>query len=410
MTISFSKVALHRLFLFIFWLLFFLPLAVSHFEPKLEYVALLIRMPVFIVAFFDVAGSIVSNHLKKKSFLTGICILLIWDLICVLINTPSAVLSNLADAYQIVEMIVVLFYSFKCYEINGLQPLYYVSVLYILLNFVLMIFFPRGIYVSDAASSIERSQWLFGSKNNVGVYLSTFSFMVIITRTSKAFLSRFMTLLVVGISCYCIASSGSDSVAFLEGSSTGILMCGVIIFTFLFSNSSLFCSGKRQLLSPNKIIVIVCVLNIIIVGGFTSTFVFDFIFNAFHKSVTFSGRVYVWEAAIKYIKQSPFFGHGITRVVFSGSSLTSTYNTLLGIMKNYGIPAVLILILSIRSMKVSASRNVQIALFGLMTCFINGLMSQISLVFIVFFMTIAYLIYNDESKMQNDVCDSKKLQ
>ena len=114
--------------------------------------------------------------------------------------------------------------------------------------------------------------------------------------------------------------------------------------------------------------------------------------------------MYVWKAAIKYIMQSPIIGHGYTRVVFYGDSLTSTYNMFLGMMKSFGIPSVVLILNSIHSLKVTASRNIQIVMIGLLTCFINGLMSQVDLNFIVFFMTLVYLLYNNETKKYRTGC------
>lgn len=399
-----SSLSKHKLFLFLFWLLYFIPLAIVHLVPKMEYLSLIIRLPIVLVAFCDDARNIIKNHLKKSSYLSLICILIIWELICVLLNTPSVIIRFLAEAYQIVEVIVILFYSFKHYGIKGMMPLYYVCYLYIFLTFATMLFFPKGMFVSSASSSIERAEWLFGSKNNVSVFLSTFSFVIILMRTKHSILSNLFSWFTVLVSCFCIVSTGSDSVAFLQGSSTGILMCCFILFTTFFSNKKLFCSNKHKLLSTNKAIVFVVVVNVFLLGGLALPFVNDFIVNVLHKSIDFSGRVYVWKAAIKYIIQSPIIGHGYTRVVFYGDTLTSTYNMFLGMMKSFGIPSVVLILTSIHSLKVTASRNIQIVMIGLLTCFINGLMSQVDLNFIVFFMTLVYLLYNNETKKYRTGC------
>ena len=121
-----SSLSKHKVFLFLFWLLYFIPLAIFHLVPKMEYLSLIIRLPIVLVAFCDDARNIIKNHLKKSSYLLFICILIIWELICVLLNTPSVIIRFLAEAYQIVEVILILFYSFKHYGIKGMMPLYYV--------------------------------------------------------------------------------------------------------------------------------------------------------------------------------------------------------------------------------------------------------------------------------------------
>ena len=123
-----------------------------------------------------------------------------------------------------------------------------------------------------------------------------------------------------------------------------------------------------------------------------------FVVNVFNKSDSFSGRIYVWKSALNYISVSPITGHGITRIVFYGSSLTSTYNVFLGLMKSYGIPSAILTIEAIHRLKSSPGRNVQIALIGLLICLMNGLMSQVHFKFIVFYMTLIYLFYELETQ------------
>lgn len=390
-------ISLNSLLLFVFWSLYFLPLALTHIQPRAEYIALVVRMPVVIVSLLNIKGGYFSQYLKKGSYLFFIVVMLIWNLFCILINTPEYILSYLADAYQLVELVVVMLYSFRTYGLSGLKPLYYVSIVYILLSFVIMVAYPNGLYISNVASSTDRAQWLFGSKNNVGVYNAVFCFVIILFRTKCSVLSRLFTGLVIFISCYCVASAGDNRMSFLEGSSTGILMCIVIVFTLFISNTRKFSAGKQNLITPNKIVVFSLLANLILVCGLSISFVNDFIVEVFHKSDTFSGRTYVWASVIKYIGKSPIIGHGITRVVFYGSVLTSTYNVFLGIIKAFGIPSAFIFFVALKSIKPSTDRNIQIALIGLATCFLNGLMSQVSLSFLVFFMTLACLLYNNET-------------
>ena len=392
-----TKQSLINLFLFIYWLLLFMPLAIEHYAPQAENIAIVIRSPIFIIALSGVIGNIIKEHIKK-TYLFFLIILLLWELLCVLIHTPSAMLSYLSDTFQIVEVVVILFYSIKLYGIKGLMPLYHVSVFYILISFAIMVLYPNGLFISNAASSVERAQWLFGSKNNIGIYIVTFTIIIIIIRTSRSTLSNMFTYFMVLLSFICVSFAGENSVGFMTGSSTGIIMCALLIITAWFSNKRLLCSGKRMIISSNRIIIIILVANVILLGGLSISYFNDFVVNVFNKSDSFSGRIYVWKSALNYISVSPITGHGITRIVFYGSSLTSTYNVFLGLMKSYGIPSAILTIEAIHRLKSSPGRNVQIALIGLLICLMNGLMSQVHFKFIVFYMTLIYLFYELETQ------------
>lgn len=404
MIISRSQKPFNKFFLFLYWLLLFLPLAIEHYAPQAETLAIIIRSPIFIIALSGVIGNIIKEHIKK-SYLFFLIVLLLWELVCIVIHTPSAILSFLSDTFQIVEVVIILFYSFKYYGIKGLIPLYYVSLIYIILSFVIMVFHPNGLYISSAASSVERAQWLFGSKNNIAIYIVTFTLVVIIVRTQKNILSNMFTYLIVMLSFICVSFAGEDTAAFMTGSSTGIIMCVFLILTAWYSNKGLFCSGKRMILSANRVIIIILAANIILLGGLSISYFNDFIVNVLNKSDSFSGRLYVWKSVLNYISLSPITGHGITRVLFYGNTLTSTYNVFLGLMKNYGIPSVILIVSSMYRLKSSSSRNVQISMIGLVICLINGLMSQVHIKFIVFFMTLIYLFYEFEAQENKKDCE-----
>ena len=210
-----------------------MPLAIEHYAPQAETVAIILRSPIFIIALSGVIGNIIKEHIKK-TYLFFLIILLLWELLCVLIHTPSAMLSYLSDTFQIVEVVVILFYSIKLYGIKGLMPLYHVSVFYILISFAIMVLYPNGLFISNAASSVERAQWLFGSKNNIGIYIVTFTIIIIIVRTSRSTLSNMFTYFMVLLSFICVSFAGENSVGFMTGSSTGIIMCALLILTASF--------------------------------------------------------------------------------------------------------------------------------------------------------------------------------
>ena len=58
---------------------------------------------------------------------------------------------------------------------RGLGLLYHLCSFYIYFNFLTLILYPDGIIKSSIGSSVERAQWLLGSKNNIPLYMILFT-------------------------------------------------------------------------------------------------------------------------------------------------------------------------------------------------------------------------------------------
>ena len=67
---------------------------------------------------------------------------------------------------------------------------------------------------------------------------------------------------------------------------------------------------KIKKLSANKLLIGLIVFCVIIFEGLNLPIVNNFVVNVLHKSITFSGRTYLWEHGLNMIKKSPLLGYG----------------------------------------------------------------------------------------------------
>lgn len=379
-----------------------MPLAVLKSHPKLEYAALLLQLPVVLRALVLIVKTQSVHIGKRQTFWLLLILLLVWNTLSMIATTPRKLFGYAVDVYQIVEMLIVLWYSIGRRGEEGLRPLLTVSVLYILLNFLSLVMYRRGMFMSSVGSIIERCQWLFGSKNNMPIYLTTFSFLIL-AQEQKKLSSRLAGLGLILIAGWSVASAGSTGRALFQGSSTGIVTSVIAIAAAVL----MLRPGRRsrffEVLTVKRVMVITLFLNLVFLGGVSLPFVNRIIVDVFGKSPTFSNRTFIWENALHYISRAPLFGYGAKSIVLFRNGATSTYNVFLGLMKSYGVPSALLLLLTGFSIPNSSRKSVQVLLVGLFAVFINGLMSQVELKFVVFFMAVICMLSNlrDDAKPQS---------
>ncbi len=372
--------------LFVFWLVYFMPLALLRSVKGIEMLGVLIRSPIVLMALYSSYKNWIVCEARINRFWIYIVALFIWNLTCVLVNSPGKFGDYLLDIYQLFEMIIVLCYSFRQRGKDAYRALYYVALIYVYANFLTLMIFPEGMFTSSAGSIRSRVQWLFGSKNNIPIYITLFSFVVLIQERRRA-TSKLFAAVTILVSIYSSVSAGDSGRMFMEGSSTGIVTGFLTICTAFLC---LIFSSKKNverfaLLSIKKIILITTALNIILLGGVSIPVIKTLVVDVLGKNLTFTNRTFVWANALEYICRAPFIGHGLKTIVLFTNGATSTYSFVLGLLKSCGIPSVLLLVLCLLLIPYSSKRNYQIFLIGLFEVFINGLMSQVDLKFVLFF-------------------------
>ncbi len=319
--------------LLIAWAAFFLPPVVARITSAASHAVNLLGYAAFLFLFIRR-----KNDFPFKTdvmlFLTflGYCIIIL------LIKTPGefALLArrNLLPAFESFFLVRWTFDRKK----RGFGILYHVCAFYITANFLSLLLFPGGIIRSAAGSAVERAQWLFGSKNNIPLYMILFitiaAYYYYTVRRTRAF---YMLVFMVTFS---ILMSGEESLEFLGGSSTGFvafLAAVALVAYYLYCEKT-----QRGSIGVKSIFILILVMNLIILTGQSIPGMKELIVNVFHKTVTFTGRTLIWGANMKAIAQNPVFGHGEesvmahVRINKEWVHTDYTYNLILKILLNYG--------------------------------------------------------------------------
>ena len=171
--------------------------------------------------------------------------------------------------------------------INSLSIIYHA---FILLNFILFVIFPKGIYETHT----YHTGHLLGDDNAL-IYLILPGLVI---NFINSYIKR------KKISKLCIFELLSTIFMFISVWSVTSVIC-IIIFTILLLVSRFIKNFRASLL-----IYILIGIIVLLLFGLDLPIVQDFIQNTLHKTVTLSGRTYLWKMSLNLIKRSFLFGYG----------------------------------------------------------------------------------------------------
>jgi O-antigen ligase len=129
----------------------------------------------------------------------------------------------------------------------------------------------------------------------------------------------------------------------------------------------------------------------VVLIGATIPFIQKIIVNVFHKTVTYSGRMTIWQNTISHVLDNFWTGHGevdfYSRVYIEHilSNTSYTYNAVLKILLNYGAIGLALLLLFIITIHGLNETKNRILFSGLVGLFFVGLMNELNIVWIIFF-------------------------
>lgn len=220
---------------------------------------------------------------------------------------------------EILFFCLLIDYGLKKDKIIFLKTLASFFTVLVYLNLFLILLFPQGMYTSSTGFF---ENWLLGYKNTHILYI----FPGILFR----FLYSYCKYNKVRISDYVYLSVGTISTLIVKNS-TGIV--GIVCIWLFFLLKKIF----------NKIHIFnILTYFLINVGLFVSIVVWRvqeifsyLIIHILHRNITFTGRTFIWDSALKYIKRKPILGYG--NVSFNYNNyIFSTHNTILGILHKVG--------------------------------------------------------------------------
>lgn len=170
----------------------------------------------------------------------------------------------------------------------------------IYLNFITIILNPNGLYM--ATDTFYTENWLLGYRNSLILYVlpALLCSVIISYKNHGKLLFRTKILFLVSVVS-----------TILSGSST--LLVGLfLIFVFMFFRK-IFTSKKVLNVKTYVITYIISFLGIIILRVQN---IFSFIIvNILKRDLTFTGRVYIWDYVLEFIKLKPLLGYGVESTI-----------------------------------------------------------------------------------------------
>lgn len=240
-------------------------------------------------------------HKKKKisSYLITLIMLEAWIILATTIN-----MGDFSEAIKrsFLILLVYLIVDKNKYNITSLLNILMLHFeICIYGNLLSRIIFPGGLYKQYSVAYGNSSQWLLGVGNNYIFWLIPGLIVANIFRLYTK--SNFRSLMLF------VAITATT---FLYGSST----CKVGYVVFI---ACMIIPFKKFILSPTKSIIIAAVIIVSIVLLQKTSLIQPIVENVIGKTLTFSGRVYIWKNAVSAIINKPLFGYGIR----SGSDMVS---------------------------------------------------------------------------------------
>lgn len=214
----------------------------------------------------------------------------------------------------------------------------FVFSLLVYINFISLFIYPNGMYVSSVSGYYHN--WFLGFKNIHILYiLPAILFSYINNYLENKYVS-IRTIVLIIISLFSILKVWS---------ATGIVGMLLVLFYSIFQKrvfSSKIYSFKNYMISTISIFFGVVILRI------QNLFKY-FIVDILKKDLSFTGRVYIWDYVINYIKKKTMLGYGFEKasVRYSKGTIPHSYhahNIILELVYKTGIVGFLIIVLMIR--------------------------------------------------------------
>lgn len=205
------------------------------------------------------------------------------------IGTMAYVLYN---AYIHIALVLLLIIEIRK---NPQRLLFCLTIIYsalILLNFILRLFFPNGLY--QVVSTSYHEAYLLGDGNAVAyVALPCLILSSLFSYVKYKEIKNFVWLI-----CAIVLYN------FYLDWSASALVCGVLWVVFLVLIS-------RNIKIPAYAFLIEFIISVFLIFGAPNIAICrNFITNILHKNLTFSGRSVIWASAFEMILQKPILGYG----------------------------------------------------------------------------------------------------
>jgi len=244
---------------------------------------------------------LVFNFIKKdiNIFVIVSVIFFVWRMFSSYYLTDGVM--DLVNSIRIITLILFLNLVIKRFPKSTLKALSTIFGLYIVINFITLLIFPKGLYLTDKFSS----GWFLGIENQFAVFLVPGTILIVISSwynhkkiSTLAWLQIVITLLTV----------------LKIWSATAI-----VAIIFVVASIMLIFSKKLKNIYNFSMLGILYVALWLILVRFNSIESFQtIIVDILGKDMTLSFRTRIWEVIIDIIPDSFWYGFGINTSVLAG--------------------------------------------------------------------------------------------
>lgn len=281
--------------------------------PFLSHISKLKYLSIIIVCLYTIRnGKLKINKLTQMLLLFSVELFLV---------------TFIRDGYidQAIKLVIEIFvpllwanYMLKRYKESTLKILSYYFTIVAFINFVMQVLMPQGLGSGTQIINV------LGEDNKMAIVLLP-SFAICLAYFSKYGKKKHSALKIT-----LLAAVYLSSLVYVWAVTGMVVLVLVLLIWFLMERNK---EWRRILNLRNGLILVVLLAYVIIFNNdiFSKGIIGDFIVNVLGKTVTFSGRITLWQQAIELIKESPLLGYGISSV----SERALLFHTANGILNGF---------------------------------------------------------------------------
>lgn len=288
---------------------------------------------------------------KRKSMpkvmIYMICFQAIFIISTVLNGNRSTIMQQLLQGASIVSICMLVEMMIKQDKLLLKAMSIVLGILSLIHIYTMFKYYPIGMYIDE----LNHNDYYFLGYDNTS-FFQVFPFVIYST-------------------CYLYYKNGKNGVltyliSFIVGfaylyvkSTTAAIMMIIFIMFLLINDLKFFRSFSDKFLNIKNIIIIVLTIFVFVVFIEGSQYFEKFLIQGLNKNTTLSGRTYIWEQAINYIKQSPIIGYGLesTSVLLSKFNINHVHNIILDIIYKGGIIAFIFYMLMVNCIRKPLMQN-----------------------------------------------------
>lgn len=358
---------------------FFKPRSLSVFFPTINLVYNYFPYISFLFVFYMILK---NNKVSKIIYFISIYFIIL--LFTTILNNGDFN-NSLNIVFRVISLCLIVDYGIKKNPREFLNALEFILYILIVINFFSLFLFPKGMYI-DASG--YKDNWFLGYKNILILFILPalcVSYINAFYKYGKLKKRNYLLLIVSLISL------------FIADSSTSLIGIALFVILYMFKNifkKANFLNIKFYALSSLVLFFSVVIFKI------QSYFAF-IIENIFHRDVTLTGRTYIWNYVIDFIKSKPILGYGIENSIvrLNKTNYLRTYhahNQFLEVVYQTGIIGVIsmmvIIYKSFKELYIYRDNNISKILS--ITIFIFSIMMLTEAYSYEYFMYLFVLCYN----------------